>query len=202
MRRATRPSSMHGSSIELSPERVPGRLGRQGPAHRVRARQCFTIVGGCHALSEACSPRRSGCFLALTTPASAWFAARGFGGFRAGGFDRFGAVGWHGVGAVGWHGAGVVGWHGVGCYGCWGMASRGALCLACRGGRGRARGLAAGAAIGAAAAAYPVGTDISVLPAGCALAPVAAVNYYRCGPTWFQPYYGGGGLYYRAVGAP
>jgi hypothetical protein len=140
--------------------------------------------------------------LALTTPASAWFAARGFGGFRAGGFERFGAVGWHGVGAVGWHGAGVVGWHGVGCYGC-GVWHR-AVPYAWPAGAVAAGlgGLAAGAAIGAAAAAYPVGTDISVLPTGCALAPVAAVNYYRCGPTWFQPYYGGGGLYYRAVGAP
>ncbi|MET0531467.1 MAG: hypothetical protein ABW003_24570 [Microvirga sp.] len=140
---------------------------------------------------------------AATAPASAWFAARGFGGgFRAGGFDRFGAVGWHGAGAVGWHGAGAVGWHGVGCYGCgvWHSAvpyawPAGAVAA----GLG---GLAAGAAIGAAAASYPAGTDIAVLPAGCALTPVAAVNYYRCGPSWYRPYFGGSGLYYRAVPAP
>jgi hypothetical protein len=139
--------------------------------------------------------------LAIPAPASAWFAARGFGGF-GGGFDRFGAVGWHGVGAVGWHGAGAVGWHGVGCYGCgvWHPAvpyawPAGAVAA----GLG---GLAAGAAIGAAAAAYPVGTDIALLPSGCVLTPVAALNYYRCGPSWFRPYYGGSGLYYRAVPAP
>jgi hypothetical protein len=140
--------------------------------------------------------------LAASTPASAWFAARGFGGFRAGGFDRFGAVGWHGAGAVGWHGAGAVGWHGVGCYGCgvWHPAvpyawPAGAVAA----GLG---GLAAGAAIGAAAASYPIGTDVAVLPAGCAPTPVAAISYYRCGAAWYRPYYGAGGLYYRAVGAP
>ena len=137
--------------------------------------------------------------LATATPASAWFAARGFGGLRAGGF---GGVGWHGAGAVGWHGAGVVGWHGVGCYGC-GVWHPGVPYAwpagAVAAGLG---GLAAGAAIGAAAAAYPLGTDIAVLPAGCALAPVAAQNYYRCGSAWFRPYYGGGGLYYRAVPVP
>ena len=31
--------------------------------------------------------------------------------------------------------------------------------------------------------AYPVGTDIAILPAGCVLTPVAALSYYRCGPT-------------------
>jgi hypothetical protein len=140
--------------------------------------------------------------LATPVPASAWFAARGFGGFRAGGFDRFGAVGWHGVGAVGWHGAGAVGWHGVGCYGC-GVWHR-AVPYAWPGGAVAAGlgGLAAGAAIGAAAAAYPIGTDIAILPAGCVLTPVAALSYYRCGPTWFRPYYGGSGLYYRAVPVP
>src|SRR5215211_6158620 len=113
--------------------------------------------------------------LATATPASAWFAARGFGGFRGGGFDRFGGVGWHGAGAVGWHGAGVVGWHGVGCYGCgvWHPAvpyawPAGAVAAGLR-------GLAAGAALGAAAAAYPLGTDIAVLPASCVLAPAAAL---------------------------
>jgi len=125
--------------------------------------------------------------LATTAPASAWFAARGFGGgFAAGGFDRFGAVGWHGVG----------------CYGCgvW----RPAVPYAWPAGAVAAGlgGLAAGAAIGAAAAAYPIGTDIAVLPGGCVQAPVGALNYHRCGSAWFRPYYGGGGLYYRAVPVP
>jgi hypothetical protein len=140
------------------------------------------------------------------------FHAGGVGGFRGGGAWRAG--GWHagGVGGVNaWHAGGVHGewggtWHGDGwhaggdyyggfhgpavvnnywaggCYWCGGAAAWGAA-----------------AAVGAAAAAYSVGSLVATVPAGCPYQSVAGVNYYVCGGTWYQPYYGGNGVYYRVV---
>ena len=60
----------------------------------------------------------------------------------------------------------------------------------------------AGAAVGVAAAAataVAIGTLVASVPAGCPYQYVNGVNYYVCGPTWYQPYYGANGLYYRVV---
>ncbi len=87
-------------------------------------------------------------------------------------------------------------------------------------------GLAVGAAMGASAAkssqssttystqqaAYssptainsplPMGTQLSALPPGCTNAVVKSVEYYGCGPNWFKPVFGGGGVYYKVVPQP
>ena len=55
------------------------------------------------------------------------------------------------------------------------------------------------AAIGAAAVGYAVGSLVTTVPPGCAYQAVAGTNYYVCNGTWFQPYYGNNGLYYRVV---
>jgi hypothetical protein len=91
--------------------------------------------------------------------------------------------GWHGGGAYGggFHGPVVVNhYYGGGCWNC------GAAAIA-------------GAAIGAAAVGYAVGSLVTTVPPGCAYQAVAGTNYYVCNGTWFQPYYGNNGLYYRVV---
>jgi hypothetical protein len=148
-------------------------------------------------------------------PAGA-FRGGGFGGFHAGGFGGGGA--WHaggfhagGVGGAGaWHAGGVHGdwggtwhadgWHAGGYYagGFHGPVAVnhywGGGCYWC----GAAAGVAAGAAIGAAGA-YALGSLVTTVPAGCDYQNVGGVNYYVCNGTWFQPFYGNNGLYYRVV---
>jgi hypothetical protein len=125
----------------------------------------------------------------------AW-GAGGAGGFHAGGVDAWHAGGVGGAWGGTWH---VDGWHGGGAYGggfhgpvvvnhyygggCWNC---GAAAIA-------------GAAIGAAAVGYAVGSLVTTVPPGCAYQAVAGTNYYVCNGTWFQPYYGNNGLYYRVV---
>jgi hypothetical protein len=154
-------------------------------------------------------------------PASAFFRGGGFGGFHGGGFGGggfrggFGGGAWHGsawhAGGWGgtWHGDGwhaggyyaggfhgpvvVNHYYGGGCYACgaWGgAAAAGAV------------GLAAGAAISRAADPgyyYPGMLVVSPPATGCEYRYVAGVNYDICGATWFRPYYGNNGLYYRVV---
>jgi hypothetical protein len=40
---------------------------------------------------------------------------------------------------------------------------------------------------------------VAAVPPGCPYQVVAGTNYYVCNGTWFQPYYGNNGLYYRVV---
>lgn len=115
----------------------------------------------------------------------------------------FHAGGWHagGIGGVGgWH---AGGWHG-GNY--WGGGFHGPVvvnhyyaggCWAC-GGAAVAAGVAAGMAAGAAAA-YAIGSTVATIPAACTNQYVGGVNYFVCGGTWFQPFYGNNGVYYRVV---
>jgi hypothetical protein len=73
-------------------------------------------------------------------------------------------------------------------------------------------GIAAGAVAGAAVASsrpqtvvvqpppapvapLAVGQVVTALPAGCA----TVGSRYQCGATWFQPYFGGNGVYYQVV---
>jgi hypothetical protein len=46
---------------------------------------------------------------------------------------------------------------------------------------------------------YAVGSLVAAVPSGCPYQVVAGTNYYVCNGTWFQPYYGNNGLYYRVV---
>lgn len=117
-------------------------------------------------------------------PAEAFFRA---GGWHAGGIGPAGGV-WH---AGGWHGGGYWGggFHGpvvVNHY--WGGG-----CWAC-GGAAVAAGVAAGAA-----AAYAIGATVATLPPACATQLAGSVTYYVCGGTWYQPFYGNNGVYYRVV---
>jgi hypothetical protein len=92
-------------------------------------------------------------------------------------------------------------YYGTGCYNCggWGGA-------AARVAVGAAVGVAAVSAANANAAAphsgYVVGDVYAALPAGCGYSPVGGSAYYSCGGTWFSPYYGANGMYYRAIPAP
>jgi hypothetical protein len=129
------------------------------------------------------------------------FHAGGFGGgaWHAGGWHAGGVGGtWHADGwhAGGWHAGGFHGpavvnhYYGAGCWRCrWGgVAAAGAV------------GLAAGAAI--AYNSYPIGSVVVNPPSGCGYQPSGSINYYVCGATWYRPYYGNNGLYYRVVPAP
>jgi ABC-type sugar transport system substrate-binding protein len=66
-------------------------------------------------------------------------------------------------------------------------------CWACGG-----AALAAGAVAGAAAA-YAIGSTVATIPPACGNRYVGGVNYFVCGGTWFQPFYGNNGVYYRVV---
>jgi hypothetical protein len=70
-------------------------------------------------------------------------------------------------------------------------------------------GVAAGVVVGSAVAASQpqtvvvqappappaVGTVVSTLPSGC----VSTGTRYQCGPIFYQPYFGGNGVYYQVV---
>jgi hypothetical protein len=104
-------------------------------------------------------------------------------------------------------------YYGTGCYNCGGWNTGAAWAAG-------AAGLAAGTAIGAATAgaasanayaagvagaarpAYVMNDIYPTLPAGCIYSPMSGLAYYRCGGTWFSPYYGANGMYYRVVPIP
>ena len=44
--------------------------------------------------------------------------------------------------------------------------------------------------------AYPT------IPAGCTTPNVGGTTYFLCGSTWFQPFDGANGIYYRVVPTP
>jgi hypothetical protein len=48
----------------------------------------------------------------------------------------------------------------------------------------------------------PIGSEVAVLPPGCGNMNVNGVQYYRCGGVWYQPFFGGGGVYYTVVPSP
>lgn len=116
----------------------------------------------------------------------------GYGGYHttAGGFTTYHPPAYGAAGYAPYHApVGVVG-------GCCGV-SAGAV----------AAGVAVGAVAGAAVAsaerpAYVMGTNYAVLPPGAGVATIAGVSYYQVGPTWFRPYYGANGVYYRVVPMP
>ncbi len=131
---------------------------------------------------------------------------RDFGGGDVGGGDRGysgGGDSWHGGGseAVGgtWH---SDGYHADAYYSGYGGAAAvnhyyANGCYNCGGG-------AAWASATAMATGYAIGTTVVTPPAGaeCQHETVVGVHYYVCGTTWFRPYAGNNGLYYKVVAAP
>lgn len=95
-----------------------------------------------------------------------------------------------------------------GCYGCAAAAgavvgvTAGAAVASANASNAYAAGVAAGSASTAAAMSYVQGVNYAALPAGCVVSNVPGGTYYACGNTWFQPYYGANGVYYRVVPAP
>ena len=84
----------------------------------------------------------------------------------------------------------------------WGCAGCGAAAAAMAG-----VAFGVGAAAGAAAAASapappPVGSTVPALPGACIPSTVKGVAYYQCGTTWYRPYFGSSGVYYKVVKAP
>jgi hypothetical protein len=94
-------------------------------------------------------------------------------------------------------------------------------CVGCGVGLAAVAGLATGVIVGAAIArpqpqtvyvAQPVptmviaspqmGAEYGALPPGCQSMNVNGVNYFQCGPTWYQPFVGGNGVYYQVVPTP
>ncbi len=140
----------------------------------------------------------------ITPAGGAWHAGSYGGAWHAGGVTA-GGTGYHagGVAGEGWHGASDWGgtWHGDGWHagGYYAGGFHGpAVVNSYYGGGGWGCGAAAvGAA--AAATAVAIGSLVATVPAGCPYQYVNSVNYYVCGGTWYQPYYGANGLYYRVV---
>jgi len=56
----------------------------------------------------------------------------------------------------------------------------------------------------ALATSYAIGTTVVTPPTSpeCQHETVVGVHYYVCGTTWFKPYAGNNGLYYKVVPAP
>jgi hypothetical protein len=135
----------------------------------------------------------------------------------------YGTTGYHyGGSTYGYYGgayhppATVNNYYGTGCWSCGGWSTTNDAGAALVG------GLAAGTMVGAAAASsaaaasynaayapppppvvgYPLGTIYAALPTGCLYQPSGGRTYYLCNNTWFSPYYGANGTYYRVVANP
>jgi hypothetical protein len=137
-----------------------------------------------------------------------WHANGAYGG-SASGYDHYGGGYYYG-----YHPPTVVNNYGAGCYNCGGWntgaawaagvtgLAAGAAIGAAAANTASANAYAAGVAAGAAAPVYVMNDIYPVLPAGCAYSLYSGLAYYRCGVTWFSPYYGANGLFYRVVAAP
>ena len=99
---------------------------------------------------------------------------------------------------------------------------RGGGCVGCGIGVAAVAGLIGGAVIGAAIAGnqpqpvivqqpqtivvqqqgMPIGMQVAGLPPGCGNMNINGQQLYQCGPTWYQPFFGGNGVYYTVVPAP
>ncbi len=47
-----------------------------------------------------------------------------------------------------------------------------------------------------------IGSEVSSLPPNCTNVTVNGGTYYQCGPIWYQPFFGGNGVYYTVIQAP
>lgn len=98
-------------------------------------------------------------------------------------------------------------------------------CVGCGVGAAAVVGLVAGAAVGAAIVAAneqprtvvveqapppttvvvqgpAYGTQVAMLPPGCAMMNINGGTFYRCDQYWYQPYMGGNGVYYTLIPPP
>jgi hypothetical protein len=50
--------------------------------------------------------------------------------------------------------------------------------------------------------APPMGAQVAVLPPGCNSMNINGGQYYQCGAYWYQPFFGGNGVYYTMVPTP
>jgi hypothetical protein len=145
-----------------------------------------------------------------------WSKTGAYGGTAYGDAHYGGAYYYHPPTYYPYHPPTTVNYYGSGCYDCGGWSTAGAAAA------GAAVGLAAGAAIGSANTAaatssaysagyaagsaanptYVMGAIYATLPAGCAAPTISGTTYYLCGNTWFKPYYGANGVYYRVVPTP
>lgn len=50
--------------------------------------------------------------------------------------------------------------------------------------------------------AYPVGTQMGMLPAGAQARTVDGGIYYQAAGAWYRPYFGANGVYYEVVQPP
>ena len=112
----------------------------------------------------------------------------------------------------GYHPPTTVNYYGSGCYNCGGWSTAGAAAA------GAAVGLVAGAAVASAntsaatssaySAGYAAGSEYAMnaiyatLPSGAAPDTIGGTTYYVSSGTWFKPYFGANGVYYRVVPAP
>jgi hypothetical protein len=146
--------------------------------------------------------------------AGSWHATGAYGNTASGGYAHY-----QGGYYAAYHPPVVVNHYAPACYNCGGWNTGGAWAAG-------VAGVAAGAAIGAAAAnantataaanayaagvatgaaarpAYVLNDIYPALPAGCAYSSPGGLAYYQCGATWFSPYYGANGVYYRVVAGP
>jgi hypothetical protein len=129
----------------------------------------------------------------------------GYGGVTHVGFDDSAHVGYGGAWGGAYHGGAYYhpAYTGGGCWGC--VNPAGAAAVA------GVAGLAAGAAIGSAEnawstpvayAAPALGSTVLALPGGCSSVFANGSRYYNCGSAYYQPQFGGNGVYYTVVPAP
>jgi len=133
-----------------------------------------------------------------------WHATTNTGATAYGGYDHYGGGYYYG-----YHPPTLVNSHSTGCYNCGGWGTGAAVAVT-----GLAAGTMLGAVAGSAATANAYAAGVAAqpayimndiypsLPAGCIYSPIAGSAYYRCGVTWFSPYYGANGMYYRVVPTP
>jgi hypothetical protein len=112
-----------------------------------------------------------------------------------------------------------VNYYGAGCYYCGGWHAAGAAAVGVTAAAaGTAVAMSAGAVNTAAAATsayaagvaagsaiptvYPMNAIYPTIPAGCTTPNVGGTTYFLCGNTWFQPFDGANGIYYRVVPTP
>lgn len=156
--------------------------------------------------------------------AGSWHASGYHGGTASGGGGAWHATGstasggYHGSYYGDYHPPTVVNHYSSGCYNCGGWNGGGAAVA------GLAVGAVAGVAIASASAnasantsanafaagvsagasmapVYAMSDVYPTLPGGCTYTPIQGAAFYRCGPTWFSPFYGANGTYYRVVPA-
>lgn len=130
-----------------------------------------------------------------------WTASSPYGATAYGGYDHY-----YGGTYATYHPPTVVNTYSTGCYNCggWyaaGAAATGAVIGAVSASAASANAYDAGYTA-ASTANYGMGAIYATLPSGCVISNFGGATYYNCNGTWFSPFFGANGVYYRAVPAP